>query len=63
MHGHHPRSNSNFWTLKLIRNKARDRQVTIQLKKQGWVVIRIWEHSLKRPEQTITRLKNLLSLR
>jgi DNA mismatch endonuclease (patch repair protein) len=60
-HGHRPATNSDFWVTKLVRIKARDRHVTARLKKQGWHVIRIWEHSLKNPEQTIARLKNEFS--
>ena len=63
IHGRHPRTNLDFWTKKLARNKARDRHVTAQLKTQGWRVIRIWEHSLKNPKRTIARLKNAFTSR
>ncbi|WP_074580334.1 very short patch repair endonuclease [Polaromonas sp. JS666] len=41
-----PNSNQLFWDTKLQRNTARDRLVTRELRKQGWRIIRIWEHQL-----------------
>ena len=36
----------NYWTQKIIRNVARDKEVSKHYKKQGWKVFRIWEHEL-----------------
>lgn len=58
-HGHYPTTNEIYWAEKLTRNKARDRSVTTQLKKQGWRVVRVWEHSLKKPQRLILRLRRL----
>lgn len=41
-----PAGNRAFWRAKLARNQARDRLVTRTLRKAGWQVLRIWEHSL-----------------
>jgi len=38
---------NNFWKLKIARNRKRDREVTAYLRRNGWVVIRIWEHQVK----------------
>jgi DNA mismatch endonuclease (patch repair protein) len=46
-HSHTPRSNKEYWKLKIRRNKARDKEVSKYYKKHGWNVIRIWEHDLK----------------
>ncbi|MDN4172256.1 very short patch repair endonuclease [Nocardioides sp. SOB77] len=34
--------NSDFWKQKIIRNMARDVEVTDKLQSDGWLVIRIW---------------------
>jgi len=43
-HGHVPRTNSHYWPAKLKRNRARDDRVTTALERDGWTVVRIWEH-------------------
>jgi DNA mismatch endonuclease (patch repair protein) len=43
-HGETPNSNTEFWTGKLAANRERDRLVTESLERDGWRVIRIWEH-------------------
>jgi DNA mismatch endonuclease (patch repair protein) len=45
-HSNTPSSNRAFWSRKLSANKTRDRLVTSTLKKNGWRVLRIWEHDL-----------------
>ena len=41
-----PSSNQRYWDQKVQRNAARDLLVSRELKKQGWQVLRIWEHQL-----------------
>ena len=41
-----PANNRLFWKKKLTGNKLRDRLVSRQLRRQGWTVVRIWEHEL-----------------
>ena len=45
-HFNMPVNNQAFWEKKLTVNKERDRLVTRTLRKQGWCVIRVWEHDL-----------------
>jgi len=45
-HANMPANNRAFWRRKLTANKARDRFVNGQLRRQGWRVLRIWEHEL-----------------
>jgi len=45
-HSTKPKGNGNFWVAKLTDNRARDRYVTSALRRRGWTVVRIWEHSL-----------------
>jgi DNA mismatch endonuclease (patch repair protein) len=48
-HGSIPATNRDFWVTKLNRNKERDKEVSKFYKKQGWQVIRVWEHEFKEP--------------
>lgn len=41
-----PKNNADFWLQKLTSNRIRDRKVTSALRRKGWMVIRVWEHSL-----------------
>src|SRR6266513_3073797 len=43
-HSNVPRSNQEYWTLKLEKNRRRDRNVSGALEQAGWHVVRIWEH-------------------
>lgn len=58
-----PASNRDYWIAKIARNRKKDRQVVGLLKGDGWLVLRIWEHSLKNPKTLkwwLTRIKNLV---
>ncbi|WKU45592.1 very short patch repair endonuclease [Streptomyces sp. VNUA116] len=39
-----PRTNSGFWSEKVARNIARDRETNEHLIAAGWLVLRFWEH-------------------
>jgi len=43
-----PENNKNFWKSKIKGNVKRDKIVNKILKKEGWQVIRIWEHLLRK---------------
>ena len=63
-HGHacrntKPKSNYFYWKNKIHRNMIRDKEVNIVLRKQGWIVLRIWECNLK--NKTITRFINRIN--
>ena len=45
-----PRANAGYWTAKLGRNVARDRQVAAKLINDGWRVVTVWECGLKAPD-------------
>ncbi len=50
-----------FWRRKLAANKARDRFVNRTLQRQGWIVLRIWEHELTRnPARCLARIQRML---
>lgn len=56
-----PKSRVEFWHPKLARNKTRDQTVNRFLKSRGWRVIRVWEHSLRRPEKVVHRIQAMLA--
>jgi DNA mismatch endonuclease (patch repair protein) len=43
-HGRIPKSNLDYWIPKLQANVTRDRRVTAALRRDGWHVVRVWEH-------------------
>lgn len=42
-----PRSNTEFWVKKILRNKERDKEVQQKLLSMGWHSITLWECQLK----------------
>ena len=40
------KSNKKFWLKKIERNMARDKEVNKILRRQGWKVLRFWEHQI-----------------
>jgi DNA mismatch endonuclease (patch repair protein) len=59
-----PRNNAAFWRKKLTANRARDGLVTRTLRRQGWRVLRIWEHELarKREARLVRRIQKAFTL-
>lgn len=47
-HYEFPETNQEFWKKKINKNSERDNKVTRRLKKEGWRVLRVWEHDLKK---------------
>ena len=47
LHGTKPASRRAYWLPKLAANRRRDRRISVRLRRNGWKVIRIWEHSLR----------------
>lgn len=39
-----PVTNSDYWSTKIGRNRARDLETTVLLEERGWFVLRFWEH-------------------
>lgn len=68
-HGHDcenykvPKTNTEFWTAKITRNKARDLKEQRQLADMGWHCITIWECELKPKvrQQTLMALEYTLN--
>jgi DNA mismatch endonuclease, patch repair protein len=55
-----PKSNCEYWEKKIAGNRKRDVEVSRELKRLGWRVIRVWESSLADEEAVIAKLKLLL---
>ncbi|MFH0991456.1 MAG: very short patch repair endonuclease [bacterium] len=61
-HSNMPLNNRLFWRKKLNANKKRDVFVNKELRKQGWRVVRIWEHDLvKNSQGCIRRINDALT--
>lgn len=43
-----PQSNTAYWQGKINKNILRDRDVSLEYKKMGWRIIRLWEHDISR---------------
>jgi DNA mismatch endonuclease (patch repair protein) len=43
---------NDFWRDKIENNRNRDKKTTTYLRRKGWTVIRIWEHSIRMNNST-----------
>ncbi|MEK6943780.1 MAG: very short patch repair endonuclease [Nanoarchaeota archaeon] len=51
-----------YWQKKIQKNIDRAKKYNKMLKKDGWKVIRIWEHDVKEsPEECISKIINILN--
>ena len=56
-----PKTNRAFWDRKREQNMARDMRVNRQLRRQGWKVLRIWQHALQKfPSVCLNRIRRAL---
>ena len=65
IHGHIPKSNTEYWEEKIARNIARDKTYRRRLRLQGISVWRFWEHELKPSnlDRALRRLDTAISRR
>ena len=56
-----PEDNKQYWRGKIARNVRRDKATVHHLRKLGWQIFRIWEHSLKEPIRIAGRIRSRLS--
>jgi DNA mismatch endonuclease (patch repair protein) len=57
-----PSDNRDYWAAKIQRNMERDRRVNRELRRMGFVPMRIWEHDLKSSE-SLRRVERRLKRR
>jgi DNA mismatch endonuclease (patch repair protein) len=60
-HLRRPKQNKAYWREKVLRNQCRDRFVTNALRREGWRVLRVWEHELKNESHLVFRVWKLHS--
>lgn len=60
-HGVIPVTNRDFWEPKLLANVERDQRQTAGLEREGWLVIRVWEHEA--PEEAAERIRQAVGAR
>ncbi|WP_092703545.1 very short patch repair endonuclease [Rhodanobacter glycinis] len=60
-HGVQPTSNELFWRDKIQGNAKRDRRVARALRRQGWSVLRVWEHEMHAGDKVIARLQRSMA--
>ena len=60
IHSHVPKTNRNYWLPKLEKNVLRDKLKEERLRREGWTIIRVWEHDLKRSNDTNAIAEKLL---
>lgn len=63
VHYNAPMNNSAFWRAKLLANRRRDKLVNSLLRRQGWKVLRLWEHELAEGRPAIRRVRAALKPR
>ncbi len=57
-----PKSNSDFWRHKFIKNEERDARKEQQLKDAGWTVVVVWECEVREtPSTVVERLRQALA--
>ena len=56
-----PKSNTVYWDRKIKGNRRRDVQASKLLEHKGWIVVRLWEHSLKTPRRRVAILRRVLA--
>ena len=49
------KTNTEWWTDKILSNQHRDRDTDIRLESEGWIVIRAWEH--ENPQHVAERVE------
>lgn len=58
-----PAVRKKFWTEKIIQNKKRDNKVNKNLRKEGWTVIRIWEHDVRKSiKDCLSKISNNIGM-
>jgi len=47
-----PRTRTDFWKNKITKNITNDKKTTNRLRKNGYRVVRVWEHEIKKIEKS-----------
>jgi DNA mismatch endonuclease (patch repair protein) len=57
-----PHSSRKYWDEKVNLNKIRDGRISAKLRRNGWSVLRIWEHTLSDTKKVVARIKVKLNV-
>jgi len=56
-----PKSNTEYWSAKLVRNRDRDRTAVQRLEQLGWLVLIVWECELRQDfSEVMNRIRAFL---
>ena len=56
------KSNREYWIKKIEKNIARDKKNNLLLKEQDWIVLRFWEHEIKKElNKCVNKVKNAIA--
>lgn len=55
-----PKTNTEYWTNKVERNRLRDKRTAGLLKEAGWRQLIVWECEIKRPERLRRKILKFL---
>lgn len=59
-----PTTNRSFWKKKIEGNTNRDVVVSRKLRREGWHVIRFWEHEIRKElDRCVVKIKRILQTR
>lgn len=59
---HIPKSNIDFWTKKIARNKERDKENINKLNSDGWRVITIWDCEIKGKKEIEVVIQSIINI-
>ncbi|MGH7944861.1 MAG: very short patch repair endonuclease [Opitutaceae bacterium] len=48
VHYKRPKTRQKYWDAKVAKNRARDRAIVLLIKRNGWRVVRVWEHEVRK---------------
>jgi len=57
-----PKTNQKYWNSKIGKNVIRDIRIRAKLRRQGWSVLRIWEHDVRNPLKVVRKITRTLNL-
>lgn len=55
-----PKTNTEYWTAKVARNRARDTKAEKQLSEDGWKVLAVWECELRDARKLLRLVRRFL---
>ncbi len=58
-----PKSNKAYWRTKIGGNRSRDRRITRHLKREGWRVLRFWQHELADEKKLVKRIDTIKAIK